>query len=320
MNFFAKKVILPLLKLVEDNQEYLCESDNLPQLAKLLFIVNKLWNAGSLSFGIYDNDSDSNYIKNDLSKIKYKSKRNEDLIYAAWNIHIINDTKLINYESFIDLIINGCSYSEYDIRYNTINKTFDDWVFLLTHPNFKYHTYFPNRKSVANYLLCLDNNGFFYNNNSGMICKTAGDIEIDIDLFSNWENSKFCDNINKIVIDIVKYDVSKIAINTEYKYLKQKPHAQLYRIDDDKKILYESCFVYYPINNKSIITKLNEYTHPSYIKASYDIYYDIVTQENNYSSYIIENIGDKNITMCEFAISFIKFWKEYINLLDEKNF
>ena len=72
MNFFAKKVILPLLKLVEDNQEYLCESDNLPQLAKLLFIVNKLWNAGSLSFGMYDNDSDSNYIKNDLSKIKIK--------------------------------------------------------------------------------------------------------------------------------------------------------------------------------------------------------------------------------------------------------
>jgi len=37
---FESKVINPILKVIEKNQDYLCKPENLPQLAKLGFMFN----------------------------------------------------------------------------------------------------------------------------------------------------------------------------------------------------------------------------------------------------------------------------------------
>jgi hypothetical protein len=49
---YEKNVIDPILKIIKDNQEYLTQPENLPQLAKLGFLYNTLWYAGRICWGI----------------------------------------------------------------------------------------------------------------------------------------------------------------------------------------------------------------------------------------------------------------------------
>ena len=48
---FEKQVVDRLLKIIEDNQEYLTKAENLPQLAKLGYMFNALFYTGRICYG-----------------------------------------------------------------------------------------------------------------------------------------------------------------------------------------------------------------------------------------------------------------------------
>lgn len=48
---FEQDVIDPILECIRDNQDYLCQDENLPQLAKLGYMYNFLWYAGRMCWG-----------------------------------------------------------------------------------------------------------------------------------------------------------------------------------------------------------------------------------------------------------------------------
>ena len=50
---FEENIIDPILSCIRDNQEYLTQPENLPQLAKLGYIYNTLWYDGRICWG-YD--------------------------------------------------------------------------------------------------------------------------------------------------------------------------------------------------------------------------------------------------------------------------
>ena len=50
---FEEKIIDPILTLIRENQEYLTQPENLPQLAKLGYMYNTLWYSGRVCWG-YD--------------------------------------------------------------------------------------------------------------------------------------------------------------------------------------------------------------------------------------------------------------------------
>ena len=51
MTKYEKHVIRPILDIIEKYQDFLCKPENLPQLAKLGFMFEKLWYAGGVSYG-----------------------------------------------------------------------------------------------------------------------------------------------------------------------------------------------------------------------------------------------------------------------------
>ena len=53
MTKYEKTVIEPIMKVIENNQVFLTKPENLPQLAKLGFMFERLYYAGRICYG-YD--------------------------------------------------------------------------------------------------------------------------------------------------------------------------------------------------------------------------------------------------------------------------
>src|SRR4051812_25415984 len=104
---FEPNIIDPILNLIKDNQEYLTQKENLPQLAKLGYMYNTLWYAGRRCWGSdgilrgdtkmlvkwdeEDDDEDMYQYSDCEENPKYKiemcnplTDEIEDLIYDAW--------------------------------------------------------------------------------------------------------------------------------------------------------------------------------------------------------------------------------------------
>src|SRR5690606_27702379 len=115
------------------------------------------------------------------------------------------------------------------------NKTMDEWVDVLTDPQYQYSSLYPLRKSVLNNLLCTIGTGYSINKD-GFISTTAGGVEIDISDYGNWRTSEFRDDIQSIVNDIMKNPFVKETLDTEhtlYKKLKEEREKKYYGGDDD---------------------------------------------------------------------------------------
>ena len=163
---FEEKVINPILEYIRDNQLTLTQPENLPQLAKLGYMYNTLWYSGRICWGYdgilldaevkkaiedYDGDDDDEnspyqFIScenNPKYKIEMCNPHNthiEDLIYDAWSMHVAYESldMHVDFNTFKNLILNGKELSDYAKKRLKVNKTFDDWVEILMHPEYKY--------------------------------------------------------------------------------------------------------------------------------------------------------------------------------------
>jgi len=359
---FQTATIKPLLKAVEKHQDYLCKPENLPQMAKLGYMFELLWYAGRVAYGykgkIADDNSCENNPKYELGdEIKYNSEKNDYLIYDAWGMHVSNDPNPIDFDGFKKLIYEGKPLSEFEIQQRKSNKTFDEWVAIMTDDRYKYKSLFPDRRSVANYLLCVFGTGFGYNTKTGMIIKEASGADQDEDVYGDWENAKFSPAIQKVVDKVMAVPEVKLAVDCQsaealkWKQLRdaeeRERNEKFYKTflpavnevlkskgkeevtldsprflkildnymdmmmqdafgnkKDKGKPKSERKFKYYGVHDGySIITKLDENTHPSYIQAALEICEDMLNDVDELSA---DNNNKQNL---EFAQNFVKKWK-----------
>ncbi len=207
---FEKNIIDVILNLIKDNQEYLTQPENLPQLAKLGFMYNALWYAKQTltleqkkEYGIGE-DEEADYDDCEDNP-KYKIEMCEpiddeidELIYDAWGMHVDNNPDPITWDKFINLIKNGRELNDFDLKMLKVNKTFDEWVDVLTDTRYSYK--YENRKDVANDLMCVIGVGYKLNKNGFIIQTDNGD-----NFYGDWENAKFSEYIKKLFMNCWKF-------------------------------------------------------------------------------------------------------------------
>ena len=237
---FEESVIDPILTCIRDNHDFLTRKENLPQLAKLGYMYNTLWYSGRICWG-YDGilrskklmvkDEDGEYQYGDCEdNPKYKIEMTDptgngdvdDLVYDAWSLHVSRGEGEDgpNSKEFYDLIKNGKPLTELEKKELKVNKTLDDWVEIKTDPNYKYRSLYPDRKSVADYLLCVIGTGYGWNKD-GFIIEEAGGADQDSALYGDWQNAKFAPQIQKVVDLVLSVPQLARTIDGEYNYIKK---------------------------------------------------------------------------------------------------
>ena len=224
---YEKLVIDPILNLIKDNQKYLTKRANLPQLAKLGYMYDTLWYAGRICWGSsgilrgdakktlsaeeredygMEKDEESNYWdceNNPKDKIEMCDPINEkieNLIYDAWGMHGHNEKVAVYFTDFYKLIKEGRQLNDYDIKRLKLNKTFDEWVDVLTDERYEYQ--YENRKAVACQLLCTLGSGYSLNK-EGFVIENASGADQDKSLYGDWENAIFREDIQKVIDSIL---------------------------------------------------------------------------------------------------------------------
>lgn len=334
---FEERIIDTILNIIKDNQTYLTQKKNLPQLAKLGYMYNTLWYGGRCAS--YDGVIEKKvYIEDDgetwegeqcddnpkykIEMCEPKNEKIEDYIYDAWGMHVSNDYGP-GWEEFYKIMTSGKDMSELELKKLKPNKTFDEWVEILTDPSYKYSDMYPDRRSVADHLLCVIGNGYGFKN--GFIIKEAGGADQDTTDYGNWENVKFRDDI-QLVVDTIIADpeVEKVLRHVDVKRDEHEaeklakeikafgmPYKEFVKSDGYKKFFSseKTKFEYYPICSYSKIKMINKKSDPSYIKAGIEICEDILANPpeygKNYNQYEKEQCDEQ----VKFAQNFLNKFK-----------
>jgi rubrerythrin len=369
MTRYERYAVRPILSAIEKHQDFLCKPENLPQLAKLGFMFERLWYAGRVAYGCSGRIKSLNYTCENNPKyelgdtIKYNSEQNENLVYDAWGMHITEKDGGMSFEEFKELILNGKPLSDFELKLRKPNKTFDEWVSVMTDDQYQYRRLFPNRRSVANYLLCCFGTGYGYNTKTGVIIKEASGADQDRDGYGDWENAKFIPQIQVAVDKVLAFEMTKLAMDAECDYIneyhaKQKEEERQSKLkfiklllplinekrielgkeeftidspeimevvneyyDNEMKSILnhandpekeEKGYEYYPICNYSIITQLDENSHPSYLREALTIAQDIVAYPPKLRKDFNAYQKEERLKMIEFAKNFVEKWKHLI--------
>jgi len=240
---FEEEVIDPILELIRDNQEFLTKPENLPQLAKLGYMYNSLWYSGRVCWGSegilldpdvkkaieeydYEDEENSPYQfvsceDNPKYKIEMCNPQNEDienLIYDAWGMHVRDDMMEPSFEDFSKIVKEGVPLTELEKKELKINKTFEDWVEIKLDPTYKYKSLYPDRKSVADYLLCTIGTGNGWNK-EGYIIEEAAGADQDKSLYGDWRNAKFSPEIKPVVDKILSMPEVKETLDAAHEHI-----------------------------------------------------------------------------------------------------
>ena len=334
---FEEKVIDPILNLIKDNQKYLTKKENLPQLSKLGFIYNHFWYGGRVCWGHNGRLHDKEFLRHikkadydeELYRFyscennpKYKiemceplNDKIEDIIYDAWGMHVEDMEKPISSEYFFKLIKEGKTLSEFELKQRKPNKTFDEWVEILTNSQYKYSSLYSDKNSVIRHMFCTTGSGYKLNK-EGFICETASGADEDIDLYGDWENAIFREDIAKQVDIILSQPEVKQTLDDYYAFTVELEEEKKRKEDERSEFFYEileksnrydksegrldidelhsridSLYIekgirkskserryrkYYSISNYSMISKFNKNTHPSYIQAGLEVCNEIL--------------------------------------------
>jgi hypothetical protein len=336
---FEVEVINKILLCIRRNQTYLCQPENLPQLAKLGYMYNTLWYSGRAGYGSDGLISKSYQCENNpkykIEMCNPKTPEIENLIYDAWGMHVENDFT-VSWDMFNNIITGNTELTDIEKKLLKVNKTFEEWVEIKTHNDYQYKILFSNKRSVANFLFCVIGNGYGYKD--GYIIEEAGGADQDISLYGDWKNAKFCDKIQEVVDKIMSNPDIKLVIETLYNFhielevrreKEEKEREYISFLDmfegnvektlefidklrnrrkqriEEIDITFEKYSCYYPICEYSIITKLDENSHESYIKAGIEICEEIL--EHREEEIANNNYGQNNV---DFAIKFLKRFKK----------
>lgn len=341
---YEERIIDTILNTIKDNQVYLTQKKNLPQLAKLGYMYNTLWyggrsasHYGAIEKKVYTEDDGETWEcdqcddnpKYKIEMCEPKNEKIENYIYDAWGMHVSNDYGP-GWEEFYPLMTSGKPLSDIEIKLLKPNKTFDEWVEVLTDSEYRYSSLYPDRQSVADHLLCVIGNGYGFKN--GFVINEASGADQDTTDYGDWQNAKFREDIQEIVdtimedpevekvlryIDVKKkeYEAEKLAKDIKSfgmsyeKFTKSDEYKNLFG-RASKKTKKE----YYPISSYSIIKKINKNSDPSYIKAGIEICEDILSNPPKYGKDYNQYQKDQCDNQVKFAQNFLNKFKQLVNI------
>lgn len=233
---FEENVIDPILICIRENQEYLTQPENLPQLAKLGYMYNTLWYDGRVCWGsdgilrdgatTTDEDGEETGYWDCEDNPKYKiemcnpqNEEIENLIYDAWAMHVTNGRDNVkDSKTFFNLIKNGKPLSELERKMLKVNKTLEDWVEIKLDPNYKYKSLYSNRRSISDNLLCTIGTGYGWNRD-GFIIEEAGGADQDLAGYGDWQNAKFAPQIQEVVNRILNMPQVAMTIDAANQHI-----------------------------------------------------------------------------------------------------
>lgn len=309
---FERDVIDVILNLIKDNQVYLTKEENLPQLAKLGYMYNTLWYAGRVCWGYdgliqkgeYDEENDVDYSscednpKYKIEMCKPKNEKIDNLIYDAWGMHVSNELTTPTFKKFCQIIIDGEEQDDFQLLMLKPNKTLDEWCKVLMDKRYAYQ--YESKRDVVGQLLFTIGTEYSYNSETGFIFHEASGADQDITVYDDWKNAKFRDDINKVVLELLKMPEVKNTVdvthNYEYKIKKENKakidkedakfaklcNMTLKELRSSRRSMMKTTIAergyqqYYPVCEYSSITKFDSKTHPSYVKAGIEACKDIV--------------------------------------------
>ena len=219
---YEKEIIDPIVELMEELSQNV---ETAPQLAKIGYMYNHLWYAGRRAWG-YDgliqkgNDCENNP--------KYKIEDLNELAYDAWGMHVSNGLDTPSFKEMYDLVKVGKPITDFQKKERKPNKTMDEWVEVLTDPQFEYHSIYPDRKSVLNHVLCVIGNGYGINND-GYVIRQASGADQDQDTYGNWENAQFDPTTQRVVDRLLSMPELKKTLDTVHAW------EDKMKIEKDKK-------------------------------------------------------------------------------------
>jgi len=308
---FEIKVTNKILNLVKLNTKYLTLSENLPQLAKLLFSFDFLYQVGRLCYGYQGIIQKYGYCEdNFLDKVEccYSGDLEKDnLIYGAFGIHITNKIEILPMSDFYKILFGSSLLS---LQFSSVletkelkkNKTWEEWeeIFLLKDYNF----IGSEKRRIADHILCTIGTGYEYKD--GFIYERVA-RGINKEIYGDWKNSILNFKIEKKLLNIVNTPEVASAVNISFDYIEQfkkeeerkKIEKEIslfgmplnqYRLKNPKLIKesLKSYEPYYPICEYSPIYKFDENSHPSYLKIGSEICKDILNHRELESSENIE--------------------------------
>lgn len=244
MTKYEKEVTNSILKVIEKNQEFLTQPENIPQLAKLGFMFERFYNAGRVAYGwegiVKKGRSCENNPKYEIQdNIKYINDTIENIVYDAWGLHVSNEPTEMSFAEIKTLVLEGKPLSEFEIKYRTPNKTFDQWVEILTDEQYQYHSMYPDRRRVADHLLCTIGNGYGYNPTTGMVFNEAGGADQDQDIYGDWENVTFDPKIKPIVDKILANPMVQLAVDAYTELISSYRKKERIKKWDSQKEFYQ---------------------------------------------------------------------------------
>lgn len=175
-----------ILKIVDEHQDYLCQPENLDQLAYIMFRWENLFYAARYCYGYKDEGAilplmyctnNPKYEIEDLGNTDEK----RDLIYDAWAVNLdiigmIPDSMRLyrwNHMRFTEDDLNSITPPDLtDDFYRLLhksNKTMDEWYAVLGNPKYEYHSIYRTKKAIDDHLLCVIGNGYGWNK-EGFLC------------------------------------------------------------------------------------------------------------------------------------------------------
>ena len=334
---FEKRIIDTILNCIKDNQVYLTQKENLPQLAKLGYMYNTLWYGGRCASydGViekkvyteddgetWENEQCDDNPKYKIEMCEPENEKIEDYIYDAWGMHVENGYGP-GWEEFIKIMTIGRPLTDLEVKTLKPNKTFDEWVEIFTDSTYRYASHYSDRRAVANYLLCVIGTGYGFRN--GCIIEEASGADQDSTDYGDWMNAEFREDIKEIVEGILTDpEVEKVLKHIDVKSAEFKAKELQKEIDsfgmsykdflksDRYKNMFKKekeNFEYYPISEYSIITKLNKKSDPSYIKAGIEICEDIVANPPKYKKDYNQYQKDECDKQVAFAKKFLNKFK-----------
>ncbi len=305
MKNFKKQVVVRVLSIIEANEQYLCKMENLPQMAKLGYILEVLHRVYLVCYG------DTGKIK----KARYQSsirdlmddsdiEMDNDKIYDGWCMHLSESMIFPSFVDFKKLIYEGKALTENEALLIKPKKTFDEWVDVLTNKEYVYHKLYPNRRQVAASLLFFDRNEYVYCD--GFI-EGAVSWENLVSDYGDWQNAvlpeKICKQITRILEMPMVAEAFEVTFEVYEKRKTEKNESE--KETDELRKLVEKTRVLlgeegllekldekkrerdqYPtiiFGAKSPITQFTQQTHSSYIEAGIEMCKFVLANKKQYS-------------------------------------
>ncbi len=222
-----EKVIDAIFTLIKKNEKYLTKKENLPQTAKIGYILEVLVKCHRTI-----NPNTNVSIRNKSEE--FDLDENSRIYDAIAILHLFMDDDLVihDFSTFKNLILEGIEISENEKMEIKPKKTIEEWVVMLSNPEYRYHSLYQYRLEAIIRIMFDSGTNFKFKN--GFIESPLSYYNIRPD-FGDWKNAKIREDIFDEIVKLLNRVIVKRTYDKAYEiYEKRKLIKTERELDNDK--------------------------------------------------------------------------------------